>query len=491
MKDIFYSKDITKIDEISQTLYKQPAIILMEQAGLKAWLYMRDNLERDDKIVVFCGGGNNGGDALVVARCAFNDGFENIKIVYCSSKFSSSTTIQKEVVESYKIESIYFEDNLDQVKSIICDSDIIIDGITAIGLKNKLRDNIINIVNLINLTKATKYSIDVPSGLSDTICDISIIADYTFCMGPLKAVYYHPENIGKCNTIIEINPSFPPGVIQSFKPFALLDDKRQLRVKPLGKTDYKKTRGHLAIFGGSTKYSGAVRLSSRGAFSCRCGLVSAFCDDEIYSIVATESPSIIVNKLDSKLNLSSYNAILAGVGWGLGREDLLLEILSFNKPTVLDADGIRAYATLYKNNKINVKDNNNLIFTPHIGELKVLADAVLIDYSLDNTRDFFDTLNKLSLKLNATIVCKASITYIATPGELITIIYNLNPSIGVAGSGDVLAGCIAAFLSYGLTTSQSAREGVIVHLNAGIMANIELGYYSSEKLTDFIGKQLL
>ncbi len=488
MKNLYYSNDISKIDKISQEDYKQPGIILMEQAGLKAWLNIKSNIKLEDNIVIVSGGGNNGGDALVIARCAFNDGFKNINIIYCSKNFSQSTLIQKNILDCYSIPKFNYLDK--DVKNIINNATVIIDGITAIGLKDKLRDDYIDIVNIINASKSIVYSVDVPSGLSDTINDVCIKADYTLCMGPLKLLYFYHKNIEYCNNIIEINPSFPPQVIDKIAPIGKLEDEFDLKINPLKKSDYKKTRGHLAVFGGSNKYSGAIRLAAKAAFHSRCGLVTAFCDEEIFEIVAYESPSIIVNKIENDLNLSNYDAILAGPGWSSNREELLLKVLSYNKPTIIDADGIRAYSSLFKEKKINVNNNDKLIFTPHLGELKVLINAVLGDYSIDNTLDFFNTLIKLSNVLNSVIVCKASVTFLFTPNSIPTTFYYPNPSLGVAGSGDVLAGCIASFLSYGLSVEESAREGVVLHIKAGKETKEKYGFYDSEQLIITIGELL-
>ncbi len=489
MKDLYCSNDISKIDKISQEDYKQPGIILMEQAGLKAWLNIKSNIKCEDNIVIVSGGGNNGGDALVIARCAFNDGYKNINIIYCSSKFSQSTLIQKNILDCFSIPKYnYLEE--EKVKKIINKATVIIDGITAIGLKDKLREDFINIVNIINASKAIVYSVDVPSGLSDTINDVCIKADYTLCMGPLKLLYFYHKNIEYCNNIIEINPSFPPQAIAKVNPIGKLEDELKIKIKPLKKSDYKKTRGHLAVLGGSNKYSGAIRLAAKAAFHSRCGLVTAFCDEEIFEIVASESPSIIVNKVGNDLDLANYDAILAGPGWSSNREELLLKVLSYNKPTIIDADGIRAYSSLFKEKKINVKNNDKLIFTPHLGELKVLANAVLKDYSIDNTIDFFNTLTKLSNVLNSVIVCKASVTYLFVPNSNPTVFYYPNPSLGVAGSGDVLAGCIASCLSYGLSIEESAREGVVIHSKAGKETKERYGFFDSEQLINTIGELL-
>ncbi|MGD1821585.1 MAG: NAD(P)H-hydrate dehydratase [Pleomorphochaeta sp.] len=489
MEKLYYCESIAKIDEISQKEFNQPGIILMEQAGLKAWQYMKNKIKHSDKILIVAGGGNNGGDALVIARCAINDGFNNIKILYCSNKFSESTLIQKKILEKYNVESIFIDDDSSLVFREINDASIIVDGIFAIGLKSKIRVNSEKLINNINESNAIVYSVDVPSGISDVVNEVSINANYTFCMGPLKLLYYFHKNILKCGQIIEINPSFPPFAISKVEESAYIEESLNHNIKALAMTDYKKSRGHLAVFGGSTQYSGALRLTSKAAFTSRCGLVSVFCDKDIYNIVATESPSIIVNIIKDNFDLNPYDAILVGPGWSNNREHLLKKLLFFNKPMVIDADGIRAFANLYKKERINM-DNKQIIFTPHLGELKALADAVLVDYSLNNTVDFIKSLKDLSSKLNSVIVCKASVTYIVSPNNKPIIIKNLNPSLAVAGSGDVLAGCISSLLANTKDLYNSAIEGVKIHSKAGLLANKDVGFYTSEELMKYIGIQL-
>ncbi|WP_320130734.1 NAD(P)H-hydrate dehydratase [uncultured Sphaerochaeta sp.] len=96
-----------------------------------------------------------------------------------------------------------------------------------------------------------------------------------------------------------------------------------LRMEALSSSAFKNSRGHVALVGGSIRYTGAVRLSARAAFSSRAGLVSLFCDPEVFQIAATESPSVMVHSLSGYDDFSSFQGILAGPGWGEGREALL------------------------------------------------------------------------------------------------------------------------------------------------------------------------
>lgn len=489
MKNLYYCDDVAKIDKISQESYNQPGLILMEQAGLKAWQFIKSKINIDDNILIIAGGGNNGGDSLVVARCAINDGYNNVSIVYCSNKYSETSKIQKKILNSYNLKTYNLNEYDDKyITSVIEKSNVIIDGITAIGLKTKLRDNIINVIEKINKSESIIFSIDVPSGLSDIINNECVKANYTISMGPQKLLYYYHKNIINCGEIYEINPSFPPKVVSEIDEKAYIEDNYEINLKPLNKTDYKKTRGHLAVFGGSEKYPGALILSSKSAFSTRVGLVSAYCDNKIYSIIACESPSIIARKNNEILDLNQYDSLLVGPGWSINRESLLNKILEYNIPLVLDADGIRAYSNLYKKGRII--NNKNIIFTPHLGELKLMIDAVLPNQKYDNTLDFIDCLNSLSNKLNSVIVCKASVIYVVAPNKKPLVLKRLNPSLGVAGSGDVLAGCIAAILAKTKDLYYSAIEGAKIHSNAGMLAREDWGFYTSEELIKYIGKQL-
>ena len=77
---------------------------------------------------------------------------------------------------------------------------------------------------------------------------------------------------------------------------------------------------------------------------------------------------------------------------------------------------------------------------------------------------------------------------VITSGDDIFIYDGANPSLGVAGSGDVLAGVIGALLAEGYSPLDAAKNGVILHQRAGRRAHEEYGYYSAEELILEVGK---
>lgn len=495
MENLVSCSDVSKIDKQSQEIYNIPAIVLMEQAGLKAWQFIKEKIDLEEPLVIVAGGGNNGGDGLVIAREAINDGVKDILVVLCGHHISESCSVHRKIIESYGIPTINVDGESlpDEVIQSISTASYLVDAIVGTGLKSSLKEVAAALVTSINQSNAIKFSIDVPSGLSDdvSVSHLAVKSDYTLCMGPLKSLYFDPSVHVNCGTIIKINPSFPSVLVDSTKPSAYLANDEEPSLVPLEADAYKKSRGHLAIFGGSKKYTGAVRLASRSAFVSRVGLVTTFCDEEIYPIVATESPSVIVHSLNDFTSLNNYNAILAGPGWGSDREDLLLSLIESMKPLVIDADGIRCFASLFAEGKI--AGHGTIILTPHLGELRALSKAIFpnleFDLGKDNTpKEFLDLLSQLSVTTGAIIIFKSEVTFVCTPARKPMAICGDNPSLGVAGSGDVLAGCIAGLLAGGLSPFKSAMYGVLWHSEAGKETFKEHGYYDSETLIDILGK---
>ncbi|MFA6865315.1 MAG: NAD(P)H-hydrate epimerase, partial [Sphaerochaetaceae bacterium] len=110
MKNLISGKMTQLIDERSQSEYKIPPVVLMEQAGLKAWQFIETKIEDDEPFVVVAGGGNNGGDALVIAREAINNGVTDILVILLGKHISESSQIQRDIIKSYGIPTVHIED---------------------------------------------------------------------------------------------------------------------------------------------------------------------------------------------------------------------------------------------------------------------------------------------------------------------------------------------------------------------------------------------
>ncbi|MBI9096180.1 MAG: NAD(P)H-hydrate dehydratase [Sphaerochaeta sp.] len=494
MKHVVRSSEITKIDAASQNAFRLPALILMESAAMGVWSVVESRIPGKDASLVFlCGGGNNGGDTLAVARLAYNSGCRKVLCILTGGRLSPSCERQREIVERYGIDLITIGETIpDTAEQAIAQADFLFDGLAGTGLKGKLRGGALSLVLLANQSKATVIAIDTPSGISEEVSSTASHGKAELCVtfGMRKLAMYHPSNRSDCGEIVVKNPGFPPQLLEKAPIASDLYTSEDLALEKLSTSSYKNKRGHLGIVGGSKKYSGAPRLSARSAFACRTGLVTLFCDEEVYPIAASEAPSVMVRVLKEVEELAPYDALLVGPGWGGGRSSLLERIFFLGKSIVLDADGIRAYAELLGEQKALA--HGPLILTPHLGELKYLTSVLYEEIPDDTPLSFFTMVQEVADRLNAVLVVKSSLVHIAFPGESrIAVIEGLNPSLGVAGSGDVLSGVIAALLVGGATVQEAALQGALLHQSAGALAHAKCGYYDSETLVDYLGQVVM
>ena len=494
MKHVVLSSEIAKIDVASQNAFRLPALSLMESAAMGVWSVVESRIPTKDAFLVFlCGGGNNGGDAIAVARLAYNSGYRKALCILTGKHLSPSCERQREILECYGIDRILIDEIIpDTVLQAIGQADFLFDGLAGIGLQGPLRGSALSLVLLANQSKAYMVAIDSPSGVSEGVRSFAphCKADLCVTFGMRKLAMYHPLTRSDCGEIVVKNPSFPPQLLKNISVASDLYTSEDIALTKLSSSSYKNKRGHLGIVGGSKKYSGAARLSARSAFASRAGLVTLFCDEDVYPIAASESPSVMVRVLKEAKELAFSDVLLVGPGWGGSRSSLLERIFALDKSIVLDADGITAYVELLKEQK-NIA-HGPLILTPHIGELKQLTSVLYEEAPDDTPLTFFTMIQDVADRLNAVLVVKSSLVHIAFPGESrIAMIEGLNPSLGVAGSGDVLSGVIAALLGGGATVREASLQGALLHQTAGSLAHARRGYYDSETLVEYLGQVVM
>jgi NAD(P)H-hydrate epimerase len=258
---------------------------------------------------------------------------------------------------------------------------------------------------------------------------------------------------------------------------------------PVPADTYKTQRGHLAVFAGSTGTSGAAWLCTHAAAHSKIGLVSLFADPGIYAPIAAEYKSIMIKQWQpgsSITGLERFSGFLVGPGWGIDetRKQWLDRLLTMGIPCVIDADGLNLLAQLCREKKTDL--NHAHILTPHPGEFSRLAE-IPVSVVLENP---VEHVKQLSSHLNAIIVLKGHITYIASPGGDYSILDGMNPAMATAGSGDVLAGIIAAGLATGLKPYQAAKLGVLAHSLAGRQAYAQQGWFTAAELIPHVARIL-
>lgn len=255
-----------------------------------------------------------------------------------------------------------------------------------------------------------------------------------------------------------------------------------LRILPDRKPDsHKGDFGRVLLLCGSRGYTGAAALAAMGALRCGAGLVYLGVPESIYTIEAVKLTEPVVFPLPEeegmlsaqaadkiKQMLPNMDAVL--IGPGLGQSDGTFAIVKsvleqFHGPVVIDADGINVLA-----GHIDLLRGRTAptILTPHKREFARIGGQASDDRITSAAQFAADHNVILLLKGHRTVITDGTDCYVNHTG---------NPGMAVGGSGDVLAGMIAALLGQGIAPLQAAACGAWLHGAAGDICEKEIGQY--------------
>jgi len=482
MKNLLNCSKLALLDKEAICDYCIPSIILIEQAAFGACSILKKeikDLERKN-ILIICGKGNNAGDGLALARNIYYLGNKNIVCALTKEEGSESFNTELKICKQLNIKLI----KSTEIEKYFDKTDLIIDALYGTGFKPPLRKEGELLISRINdLKDKIIVSLDIPSGLSDntTFSDLTVKSDITITFGKDKICFYPFQNRSKVGKLFLVNPGFPLELLDKYKSKYFVFTFSDLNLKKIQKNVYKNNRGHVAIFVGDKGKYGASILAGKAAFEMGSGLVTLI--GELECKEAIEFPQFMHEEdLDNGTN---YSAILFGNGRIPNAENrkLLEALLILDKPTVLDAGALRMLKDIDEG--IFRKRKSTLILTPHLGEFSSMQKENIPDFSLA----YIENCLKISKLYNATIVLKSYITWIIVKGD-IYIYDNPNSSLAVAGSGDVLSGCIASLLGQGFDELKTCLNSVAIHNQAGFLINKDKRYFDALELASYLGKTM-
>lgn len=471
----FQTQLIRQIDRM--TIEKEPisSFNLMKRASLAFFNRLLPHLPQEGEVVVVAGAGNNGGDAMVVARLLMNIGIVP-KVFLISPKGNLSEDCQKayeELAEKTLIHKITHSHELDDEDIFSCD--LLIDGLFGSGLNRPLEGIFALTVERINHCKGKIFSIDLPSGLfgednSKNDHNHIVNASHTFSFQTPKPSFFMAESerhLGEWEILdIQLHPK---ALSETESPFYYTESS-DISFLKRSRFGHKGTFGHALIIAGSFGMMGAAVLATKAALRTGCGLTTIHTPQCGYTIMQISIPEAIVS-LDAQQNcfsdipdISKYTAI--GVGPGLGCEESSingLKLLLEKKPEklVLDADALNI---LSKNRELWELLPPKTILTPHPKEFERLIGMKKSAY------ECWLTQMEISQKKDIIIILKGAYTSISLPDGTLHINSTGNSGMATAGSGDTLTGILTSLLAQGYTPEKAAILGVWLHGKAGDLA---------------------
>jgi hydroxyethylthiazole kinase-like uncharacterized protein yjeF len=383
---------------------------LMERAGA-ALAEATYRFAGPKPVLILCGPGNNGGDGLVAARHLAERGVE-VRVA-----------------------------SLDGTRGELLGPDtqgapILIDALFGTGLKRGLEDAVVQ--QLSRLCDAARMTIacDLPSGVdSDSGRELSAVPtfDMTVTFGALKPAQRLMPAMQRCGRVVlaDIGIEVSGNWHEIGRP----------QLPPLDPQGHKYSRGLVHALAGTMP--GAIALAATAAAHAGAGYVRVSTSRPIEGM-----PEAVVQVDTAELGDPRIGCLLVGPGMG-DIPQLLTLALTSKAPKVIDADGI---TLLGDAERLRGQD---AIITPHAGEFGRLfgeLDGSKADQALEAAR--------LS---GAVVVYKGPDTLVASPDGRLGFAPPAPAWLATAGTGDVLAGIIAAMRARGLDAFKAACAGVWLH----------------------------
>lgn len=467
------AEQMRMIDDRTQTEWGIPADLLMERAALEVSRAIKKKFPvlNKNKIVIFCGKGNNGGDGLALARILNEDGAD-VLIVLANdpSQYRGLAQLNLQRAKNYKIQIKQWEQ---LIPHDLDNADLLIDALLGTGVQGPPQGAYQRIIHEINLLQKPVIAIDVPTGVdvnTGRVWEEAVLANETVTFGVAKPgllVYPGAEYAGEVRVV---SIGFPKELLESddllvnsLMPveIARLLPKREIIA-------HKGTTGHTLLIAGSTGMTGAAAICAQAALRTGSGLVSIGLRDGLS--FPEKPPEAITISWDKLQSWDQYRVIVFGPGLTTADDgvELLATLLkNVTIPLVIDADGLNILAL----RKEWLKFRHPVILTPHPGEMARLT-SLSVTKIQENRLEIATNFAK---QWNAVIVLKGARTVIAFPDGRIYINISGNPGMATAGMGDALAGIIGGLIAQGLKYNEAAVVGAYLHGLAGDLLSEKMG----------------
>lgn len=480
MYKIFPVEKVKSLDEYTIQYEPVASIDLVERA---ANLFVHEFCRiysKHQHVYIFAGPGNNGADALAIARMLTGESYKVwVYLFNPTGRYSPDCEINLRRLQELEIKCGFKEIKLGDDFELpeLSSKDIVIDGLFGSGLNRPLSGAFAGIVRFINGSGATVVSIDMPSGLfgednRQNELDNIIKADLTLTFGFPKLAFLFPENeqyVGAWKVLdIALHPDALKQVSSKYAMVEEEDISETLR--PRSRFAHKGTFGHALLVAGSAGKMGAALLAAKACLRSGAGLVTAHIPQRGEMVFQTAFPECMVSfdahteHFSSVPDLERYSAV--GIGPGLGQHadsaSAFRELLSVvKKPLVVDADAINI---LSGNRELLDKLPERSILTPHPKEFDRLAGASATTFERLEKAIAFAKEHKVS------IVLKGAYTAVCTVSGNVYFNSTGNSGMATAGCGDVLTGIVLSLLAQGYEPEEAAVMGVFIHGAAGDLA---------------------
>jgi ADP-dependent NAD(P)H-hydrate dehydratase / NAD(P)H-hydrate epimerase len=349
--------------------------------------------------------------------------------------------------------------------------DVVIDALLGTGLRGAPRDEAVRVIEQISESGVPVVAVDIPSGVNASTGEVAgaaVQADLTVTMhGPKVGLAVAPGRFHAGDVVVADIGLEPAETAQR-----LVTEEILARVPAKTGRDTKYTAGSVLVVGGSRGMSGAAALSARAAFRADAGYVAIAAPADSLPVLETLVLEAVERPLEQVFEAAERATALA-IGPGLGRGDeakaLVRRLLEeTDVPAVVDADALHGLEPFER--------KAPTVLTPHSGELgRLLGEE---SSWVDAHR--LEALARAVERFGCVVLLKGADTLVGEGGQGVLVREANTPGLATAGSGDVLTGIVAAFLSKGLDAQFAAAAAAAAQARAASLAHKPRGLVASD-----------
>lgn len=499
---IFTAAQIHELDNYTITNEPIKSIDLMERAAKTITRAIMDEWTDRTPMVIFAGPGNNGGDALAVARLLAEENYKvSVYLFNIHNKLSDDCAANKQRLIDSKRVGHFTEVTLNFDPPELTEDMVVIDGLFGSGLNKPLIGGFASLVKYINQCPAKVVSIDIPSGLmcEDNTYNIHsniIRADLTLTLQQKKLSMMMADcqkYIGRLRVLdIRLSKEYIDKTEANCRILEEQDVRRLLM--PRDDFAHKGAMGNALIIAGSYGMAGAAVLATRACLRSGVGKVTVHTPRRNYLVMQTAVPEAVMQMdheetyFSESVDSTDFDAL--GIGPGLGLVEntaiaLIGQIRRTSCPIVADADALNILA----NHQAWMQQlPSGIIMTPHPKEFDRMAGS-----TSNNDYERLIRAQQMAEHIKGYIILKGHHSALCMPDGHIVFNATGNSGMATAGSGDVLTGILTALLARGYDKGTACQLGMYLHGLAGDLAAKEVGKESlvASDIIQFLPKAFL
>jgi ADP-dependent NAD(P)H-hydrate dehydratase / NAD(P)H-hydrate epimerase len=455
---IVSAEEMRAIDRLTSERFGVPSLTLMENAGSAVAEHVLSRYHSAQRIVVFCGKGNNGGDGFVAARKLHEKG-KDIRIILLADpadlRGDAATMYAKLPV---KVVAVHSGEELNGAGA--SPADLYVDAILGTGFKPPVTGLYADAIQFLNRCNAPLIAVDIPSGADANgmapqqgiVARANSIVTFT---APRPAHVFSLLTEGPMCVAPIGSP--PEAIVSSLQLNVITSTDIAPLIGPRPANSNKGLYGHVLVVGGSLGKAGAAAMAGMSALRAGTGLATVATAKSALPTVAAFYPELMTESLpetaagtiatEAGLRIDELlkSMTVLAIGPGISRDPhtttLVRSLVANAKlPMVLDADGLNAFQG---HTQEMDGSGRTLVITPHPGEMARLAACSTKDVQNDR----LGVARHFAREHNVIVVLKGNRTLVVQSDGDAWVNTTGNPGMSTGGTGDILTGMVAAMLA--------------------------------------------